>query len=81
MPESGTGVLVKATEVGWPAETGNARTQGTFTVSSGGIADVASYEYWTDWDPTVRSAWVCALYGIPSVVAAYLIFLRRDVAG
>jgi ABC-2 type transport system permease protein len=35
----------------------------------------------TDWDPTVRSAWVCALYGIPSVVAAYLIFLRRDVAG
>jgi ABC-2 type transport system permease protein len=35
----------------------------------------------TDWDPTVRSGWVCALYGIPSVFAAYLIFLRRDVAG
>jgi ABC-2 type transport system permease protein len=35
----------------------------------------------TDWDPTLRSAWVCALYGIPSVAAAYLIFLRRDVAG
>jgi ABC-2 type transport system permease protein len=35
----------------------------------------------TDWDPTVRSAWVCALYGIPSVAAAYMIFVRRDVAG
>jgi ABC-2 type transport system permease protein len=35
----------------------------------------------TDWDPTVRSAWVCALYGIPSAAAAYLIFVRRDVAG
>jgi ABC-2 type transport system permease protein len=35
----------------------------------------------TDWDPTIRSAWVCALYGVPSAVAAYLIFVRRDVAG
>ena len=35
----------------------------------------------TDWDPTLRSAWVCALYGVPSAVAAYLIFVRRDVAG
>jgi ABC-2 type transport system permease protein len=34
-----------------------------------------------DWDPTIRSAWVCALYGVPSAVAAYLIFVRRDVAG
>ena len=34
-----------------------------------------------DWAPTVRSAWVCALYGIPSLVAAYLVFVRRDVAG
>jgi len=29
----------------------------------------------------IRSAWVCALYGLPSLFAAYLIFLRRDVAG
>jgi len=35
----------------------------------------------TDWDPTLRSAWVCALYGVPSAIAAYLIFVRRDVAG
>jgi ABC-2 type transport system permease protein len=34
-----------------------------------------------DWSPIVRAAWVCALYGIPSLGAAYLVFLRRDVAG
>jgi ABC-2 type transport system permease protein len=34
-----------------------------------------------DWAPIVRSAWVCALYGLPALVAAYLAFLRRDVAG
>jgi len=34
-----------------------------------------------DWAPIVRSVWVCALYGVPSLVAAYLVFLRRDVAG
>ena len=33
-----------------------------------------------DWAPIVRAAWVCALYGIPALVAASLIFLRRDVA-
>jgi ABC-2 type transport system permease protein len=35
----------------------------------------------TDWDPIARSAWVCALYGLPSLAVAYLVFLRRDVAG
>ena len=34
-----------------------------------------------DWDPVIRSAWVCSLYGLPSLIAAYLVFLRRDVAG
>jgi len=34
-----------------------------------------------DWDPIVRSLWVCALYGIPSLVAALLSFMRRDVTG
>ncbi|HEV7562668.1 MAG TPA: ABC transporter permease [Solirubrobacterales bacterium] len=34
-----------------------------------------------DWAPIVRSAWVCALYGIPALAAAGLVFLRRDVAG
>jgi ABC-2 type transport system permease protein len=35
----------------------------------------------TDWAPIVRAAWVCALYGVPALFAAYLVFLRRDVAG
>jgi ABC-2 type transport system permease protein len=34
-----------------------------------------------DWDPVIRSAWVCSLYGVPALIAAYLVFLRRDVAG
>jgi ABC-2 type transport system permease protein len=34
-----------------------------------------------DWSPIIRAAWVCALYGVPALVAAYLAFLRRDVAG
>ena len=34
-----------------------------------------------DWAPVVRAAWVCAMYGIPALFAAYLVFLRRDVAG
>jgi hypothetical protein len=25
--------------------------------------------------------WVCALYGLPALAAAFLVFLRRDVAG
>ncbi|SMF85534.1 FG-GAP-like repeat-containing protein [Streptomyces sp. Amel2xC10] len=41
---------------GWPAETGNARTEGTFTLSNGGATDVVKYEYWTNWDSTVRTA-------------------------
>lgn len=46
------------------------------------------YEAWqgllatpTDWSPILHSLWVCALYGVPSLVLAYLVFLRRDVAG
>jgi ABC-2 type transport system permease protein len=35
----------------------------------------------TDWTPIVRAIWVCALYALPALVAAYLVFLRRDVAG
>jgi ABC-2 type transport system permease protein len=34
-----------------------------------------------DWSPILRAAWVCALYGLPSLAAAFLVFLRRDVAG
>ncbi|GAC1316899.1 MAG: hypothetical protein NVSMB25_03530 [Thermoleophilaceae bacterium] len=35
----------------------------------------------TDWAPIGRAAWVCALYAVPSLAAAYLVFIRRDVAG
>jgi ABC-2 type transport system permease protein len=35
----------------------------------------------TDWAPIWHSLWVCALYAVPATVAAYLVFLRRDVAG
>ena len=35
----------------------------------------------TDWAPIAHSAWVCTLYGVPALFAAYLVFLRRDVAG
>lgn len=46
------------------------------------------YENWhgllrtpTDWAPVWHSLWVCSLYAGPSLIAAYLVFLRRDVAG
>jgi ABC-2 type transport system permease protein len=35
----------------------------------------------TDWAPILHSLWVCALYAIPALATAYLVFLRRDVAG
>jgi ABC-2 type transport system permease protein len=34
-----------------------------------------------DWAPVIRAAWVCAMYAVPALGAAFLIFLRRDVAG
>ena len=34
-----------------------------------------------DWDPILRAIWVCALYALPALFAAGLVFLRRDVAG
>jgi ABC-2 type transport system permease protein len=34
-----------------------------------------------DWAPIIRAAWVCAMYGVPALFGAYLVFLRRDVAG
>ena len=33
-----------------------------------------------DWAPIIRAAWVCSLYGITALSAAFLVFLRRDVA-
>ena len=34
-----------------------------------------------DWAPVLRALWVCSLYAVPALVAALLVFLRRDVAG
>jgi len=34
-----------------------------------------------DWAPIARAAWVCAMYGIPALATAFVVFLRRDVAG
>ena len=34
-----------------------------------------------DWEPIGRAAWVCPIYAVPALIAAYLVFLRRDVAG
>ncbi len=34
-----------------------------------------------DWSPVVRAVWVCAMYGVPALGAAFLVFVRRDVAG
>jgi ABC-2 type transport system permease protein len=34
-----------------------------------------------DWSPIIQAIWVCALYAVPAIVAAFLIFIRRDVAG
>lgn len=35
----------------------------------------------TDWAPIIRAAWLSASYALPPLIAAYLVFLRRDVAG
>jgi ABC-2 type transport system permease protein len=34
-----------------------------------------------DWAPVVRAAWVSAAYGVPAVVVAASVFVRRDVTG
>jgi ABC-2 type transport system permease protein len=34
-----------------------------------------------DWAPIVRGAWVSAAYGVPALAAAFIVFVRRDVAG
>jgi ABC-2 type transport system permease protein len=34
-----------------------------------------------DWSPIIQAVWVCGIYGLASITAAFLVFLRRDVAG
>ncbi|MFV0135423.1 VCBS repeat-containing protein [Streptomyces sp. HMX87] len=50
-------------DAGWPAGTSPVRTKGDFVVTPGTAKDVASYEYWTTQDTTVRTATPAALNG------------------
>ena len=34
-----------------------------------------------DWAPVIRALWVCSLYIFTPLLAAYVVFLRRDVTG
>ena len=34
-----------------------------------------------DWQPITRALWVCALYAVPCLGAAWWSFTRRDVTG
>jgi ABC-2 type transport system permease protein len=34
-----------------------------------------------DWSPIIQAVWVCAIYGGAALAAAFLVFVRRDVAG
>ncbi|MFH8612490.1 FG-GAP-like repeat-containing protein [Streptomyces sp. NPDC018029] len=54
-PPSATSTQFPEGDAGKPEETGAARTEGTFTFSADGVHDVVKYEYWSDWDSTVRA--------------------------
>ncbi|MBB1242227.1 VCBS repeat-containing protein [Streptomyces durbertensis] len=43
-------------DAGWPVGTSPVRTKGDFVLTPGGAKDIASYEYWSTVDPTVRTA-------------------------
>jgi ABC-2 type transport system permease protein len=34
-----------------------------------------------DWSPIIQAVWVCAIYGGAAICAAFIVFIRRDVAG
>ncbi|GFH38420.1 VCBS repeat-containing protein [Streptomyces pacificus] len=50
-------------DAGWPAGTSPVRTKGDFVVTPGAATDVASYEYWSTQDTTVRTATPAAANG------------------
>ncbi|QFX80743.1 FG-GAP-like repeat-containing protein [Streptomyces sp. SYP-A7193] len=68
---------------GWPAQTGQARSSGTFTFSANGVTDVAHYVWWTDHDPTVRDAkpGVPATVNPPSYGPHFVYAYSMDKAG
>ncbi|MGW6390591.1 FG-GAP repeat domain-containing protein [Streptomyces sp. NPDC055103] len=54
-PPSVTSTQFPDGSAGWPEVTGMARSQGTFRVLNKDNDEViGAFEYWTDWDPTVR---------------------------
>lgn len=72
---------------GWPLNTGQIRTAGTFTFTANGVTDVARYEYWTDSDTTRRSVSPASPGGsasasiTPTVVGANRLYVAsRDKA-
>jgi ABC-2 type transport system permease protein len=34
-----------------------------------------------DWTPIIRAVWICGIYGFAAIFTAFLVFIRRDVAG
>ncbi|MET9438749.1 FG-GAP-like repeat-containing protein [Streptomyces sp. NPDC006551] len=72
---------------GWPATTGPARKPGAFTLSPNGADDVAYYNYFTDWDPDVKTVKVAAGASAdiqltpPAVGPHFLHVFSQDAAG
>ncbi|MFG2571650.1 FG-GAP-like repeat-containing protein [Streptomyces sp. NPDC048481] len=69
---------------GWPAQTGPARSEGTFLLAPNGVTDVVSYHWWTDSDPEVHDTTAsAAVFGVtppsygPHMIYAYSV----DAAG
>ncbi|GHH55844.1 VCBS repeat-containing protein [Streptomyces candidus] len=81
-PPGVTSVQFPNGDDGWPTNTGSVRSEGTFTFTSGGIADVARYEYWSDWDTTRRTAAPAAAGGsitvklTPTVAGSNHLYVR-----
>ncbi|MCX5124634.1 VCBS repeat-containing protein [Streptomyces sp. NBC_00347] len=72
---------------GWPLNTGQIRSVGTFTFTTNGVGDVVRYEYWTDSDTTRRSVSPASPGGsatasfTPTVVGANRLYVAsRDKA-
>ncbi|MGW0754678.1 FG-GAP-like repeat-containing protein, partial [Streptomyces sp. NPDC002587] len=65
-----------------PDNTSNARTEGTFTLSSGGENDITKYQWWTESDPVVREVSTAAPGGsvnvkfTPTTVGPQALFVR-----
>ncbi|MFG2880681.1 FG-GAP-like repeat-containing protein [Streptomyces sp. NPDC048337] len=65
-----------------PDNTGYARTEGTFTLTSGGENDITKYQWWTESDPAVREVGTATPGGsvdvkfTPTTVGPQALFVR-----